>query len=88
MRPTSDFTEFSADQTEFKTALVDWAVRTTVLLTSVWSALSLWGDAAPSTNHDSVYLVLFAFLSGAVRQRFWITIFSFIASMESNASTS
>ena len=31
-RPTSDFTEFAEDQTEFKTSLVDWALRTCVLL--------------------------------------------------------
>ena len=38
-----------------------------------FACLSLWGDAAPHTHRDSIYLLLFSCVSGNVKRRFWIT---------------
>ena len=38
-------------------------------------ACGLWGDSAPFTEHDSLYLLLFNILSGPKSDRIWITCF-------------
>jgi hypothetical protein len=68
---------FDESQQGFKTELHDWAARLDLDLgNKFWTCLALWGDSAPSTHRDGVFLLLFTVLSGAFRDRLWICTFN------------
>ena len=74
----NDWTTFDSTQEQFKVWLDQWAARTGVELngTSPWMCLSLWGDSAPYSKNDSLYLLTYRLLNGRHRERIWITALS------------
>jgi len=68
---------FTADQHGFASSMTDWGNRLGVDVSAKPTlALGLWGDAAPISNRDSIFLLLFSVLSGVCRERFWICTFT------------
>jgi hypothetical protein len=68
---------FSAAQQGFKDVLHAWAASLSIaLMGQLFACIGLWGDSAPSTKKESLYLLLFTVLNGEFRQRFWITCFN------------
>ena len=71
------WTSCAPAQHGFQQELYRWGDRQEVnTRKGQWAIVSLWGDSAPSTVHDSVFLLSFQVLSGDVKQRFWITTFN------------
>ena len=66
------WTSFDETQRGFRDELIHWSQRVGVLLDGNWTAIALWGDSAPYTTRDSVFLLTFTALSGTHRSRFWI----------------
>ena len=55
--------------------ILDWGLRQGVdVRIGTWLALALWGDSAPYTKRDSVYLLTHCVLSGIHRKRAWIAV--------------
>ena len=69
------FTTFTEGQGEFKATLQELFAGLALTLGTLCAAIGLWGDGAPTVKRDGIYLLLFTVLSGACRQRFWITCF-------------
>ena len=72
----SQFCEFSDTQQGHHRTMHQWGARLGVHMPELLLALAMWGDAAPSTQKDSLYLFCFTILNGACRQKFWITGFN------------
>ena len=67
---------FNDSQQGFKSELESWAATLGVQLNGKWTCLSLWGDSAPSTKRDSLYLLCFTVLNGSFGNRLWICTFN------------
>lgn len=71
------WTSCSPQQKGFESDLHHWGGRMGVpTRAGHWAIVGLWGDSAPSTKNDSLFLLSFQVLSGIVKQRFWITVFN------------
>ena len=70
------FTSFSPEQRRFRQDLESWAASMMVHLVGAWACLALWGDMAPHTKTDSIFLLTWALMNGQCRQRFWLTCLS------------
>ena len=58
------FTTFNSSQQGFYNDLVAWSLRLGVALSGNWAAIGLWGDAAPCSKKDSLFLLVWHFLCG------------------------
>ena len=65
-----------ADQRGFYDDLEAWARLTQVALTGLWAAAAMWGDSAPLNKKQSLYLLLWYFVSGNMNERFWFVAFT------------
>lgn len=64
-------------QEGFRASLEIWAAGLGISLAIAWFAcLSIWGDSAPYTNKDGLFLLLFSVISGVRRQKFWLCVFN------------
>jgi hypothetical protein len=73
----AEWCSLTGAQQGFQGDLEAWAAKVGVsLLDNFFACLALWGDAAPHTKRDSIYLLLFMVMSGVHRTRFWICAFS------------
>ena len=63
---------FDDSQHKFGNHLHEWANRVGVVLHGRWLCLSLWGDSAPYSKKDSLYLLTYRVLNGTHRRRVWI----------------
>ena len=73
----AEWTSFSDTQQGLKDDLRQWGQRVQVdTENDPWACIALWGDAAPYTKRDSLYLLLFTVLNGRERERIWIAAFS------------
>lgn len=61
-------------QEGFRAELLSWSNRVHTDLNQAvhWLCLALWGDSAEMAKRNSIFLLCFCLLSGAVRRRFWI----------------
>ena len=60
-------------QSEFRDDIVSWSERTSFSLDGMHVAGgALWGDAAPYTLRDSIYLLIMTILTGVHRVYWWI----------------
>ena len=67
------FCSFNDSQLPIKEELNAWALRVGAdLLSACFACIALWGDSAPHTKFDSLYLFTFTLLSGVSRARYWI----------------
>ena len=69
--PDVDFCSFSPDQTKFEETLQSTCDRLGCDREGT-AGLAIWGDYAKYHTRDSIALMLWSFLSGPIRKRFWI----------------
>ena len=67
-----EWSSIDESQEGIRVRLTDWSRRVGVSLLGTLLALCLWGDSAPSTKRDSVYLLTYRVLTGTHRRRVWI----------------
>ena len=72
----SEWASFDETQQGFRQSLADWSTRTGTNLHGFWMCLALWGDSAPHTKKDSLYLLTYRVLNGTRRRRVWIAALS------------
>lgn len=72
----AEWGSFDESQASFRTGLEEWGSRVGATLAGIWMCLALWGDAAPYTHKDSIYLLTCRVLNGSHRTRVWIAGFS------------
>ena len=66
--------KLGSHQAGIRQDLKAWADRLQIKLDDEKVAcLSLWGDSAPHTHRDSIYLLLFSVVSGVIKRRLWVT---------------
>ena len=70
------FCSMGANQQGFQEDLQQWSSRVGIPLVGFWAALGLWGDSAPHTKFDSLYLMTYTCLSGLFRKRIWVAAFN------------
>ena len=71
----NEWCSFDDSQEGFRTSLHDWGAGGRVgcdIMTSPWACLALWGDSAPYSKTDSLYLLTIRVLNGVHRRRIWI----------------
>ena len=73
----SEWSSFDASQAKYNDDLNVWAASVGVDLAAAehWISIAIWGDSAPYTHKDSVFLILWRALSGSVATRFWFCAF-------------
>ena len=71
-----EYASCDKSQASLRSDLRDWASRVGAVLAGVWFMLALWGDAAPLSKRESLYLLTYRVLSGVHRQRLWIAAIS------------
>ena len=71
----TDFCSFEPGQQAFEETLVNTCDRLSIPREGT-AALSIWGDYAKYHTRDSIALLLWSFLSGPIRTRYWIAGFA------------
>ena len=70
----SEYCSYTDAQSGFHADLLSWCDRVSVDPSAhQYVAFGLWGDAAPYTNKDSLYLLVGSILSGEHRDRWWLS---------------
>ena len=71
------WTSFDDSQKGFEEDLKSWATRLAVDLSAfAWLCIGLWGDSAPYSHKDSVFLLLWHVLNGSDRTICWFCSFT------------
>ena len=65
-----DWLSCNSAQEDFQRRVKDWGKRVSVDDTRNVAGLQLWGDSAPTTHKDSVFLLTWTCLTGVHRRRF------------------